>query len=405
MRINSKFILIVFLIVLFSGLLARHLQRAGKRNYCDFRVYYHTAQVFLNKGDIYLRDKEEITPFKYSPFFAFLVCPLGFISIKSAAALFFAINFLATIALLYWSKKLLIDEPLGSLKTFFLYFLTVLFTGRFILQVWDSGQVNIIMCALVVMSLYSFSKQKDILGALLLSLALLFKYTPAIFIPYLIFKRRFKAVGFIAIFTVLYLMLPALYVGAEKAFEYLCSWIPSVISTSLDQSSYIDFKNQSIYSMIIRFFSPTEYHVNFLQLNFFQAKILGYAVAFILYLTAFIRSSQRTSKEDYYDVALLFICLPLFNPNAWMINFVALIFPYMALMYYLMKTSRKNFFIIACVALAFILTSWMSEDLVGNALESFAEVVSSVTVGTLFLYAALVKLKFFNNRKVIGKSL
>lgn len=400
MRINFKVTLIVFFIILLSVMLVRYEKRATKRHYCDFRVYYHTAQTFLNKGDIYFRDKEEVTPFKYSPFFAFLSCPLGLFPVKHAAMLFFIINFLSTFGLFYLSRKLFIDKPLDSKSAFFLYFLTALFAGRFILQVWDSGQINIIMYALVVLSLFLFSKGKDILGAIFLSTAILFKYTPALFIPYLILRKKNRAALWTIVFTMLWLIVPAGYVGFEKEFQYLTSWLPSISQTSLDMGSYADFKNQSFYSMFIRFLSPTEYSVNVLSLNFFQAKFLGFLGSLLLYVLAVLPKKNASPEQSKYDLALLFICLPLFNPNAWMINFAALVVPYMVLIYYLMQRGKKDFFVFICVGAAFILTSLMSQDIVGNDLENWATELSCVTVGALFLFMALVKLKFLNNKKI-----
>ena len=82
---------IAFVVLLvFAVLLVRYLDRVPKRHYCDFRVYHHAAQDFLAGKDLYFRESMDITPFKYSPFFALLVAPLGFLPIKAAAAVFFA---------------------------------------------------------------------------------------------------------------------------------------------------------------------------------------------------------------------------------------------------------------------------------------------------------------------------
>ena len=43
---------------------------------------------------------------------------------------------------------------------------------------------------------------------------------------------------------------------------------------------------------------------------------------------------------------------------------------------------------------SFVFTSFPNQELVGNALENFFDTCSTVTVGALFLVAALVKLKF-----------
>src|ERR1035441_7013493 len=96
---NWLFILIAFLV--FSGLLVRYLDRVPRRHYCEFRVYYKAGQDLIKGKNIYYREKEEITPFKYSPFFAFAFAPLSILPIKASAAVFLFLNYISLI-LFFW---------------------------------------------------------------------------------------------------------------------------------------------------------------------------------------------------------------------------------------------------------------------------------------------------------------
>ncbi len=388
---NKRILLFILAALFFSCMLGRYLQRVPKRHYCDFRVYHHTAQNFLAGRDIYFRDSEDITPFKYSPFFVFLISPIGLLPIKGAAALFFVINFLATIVLFSWTKKIVAQEPLSAKEGFFLYFFGALFIFRFVLLNWDSGQVGIIMCALTVSSLYFFSRGRDIAAAALLAASILIKYMPVIFIPYFIFRKKFKAAALTVIFLVLWLLLPALGVGIQKNTAYLASWFPSIISTSLGNGPYYNPTDQSIFSLVLRFTS-TSYQVNFVDLGFRWSMRIAYALSFLLYLLVLL---PRKGKGVFkIDCALLFIFMSLFNPNAWLHNFVSLIFPYLFLIHYLIRVKLKDTFVLVCLILSFASASWFSRSLVGNKLELFSEQVSCVAIAAFFLIGALVKLKF-----------
>ena len=161
-----------------------------------------------------------VTPFKYSPFFAFCFVPLG---------------------------------VLPPSNQFWLYGLGVVCVLRFIFLNWDSGQVVILMAVLVLGALASLSKGKNAWAGAFLAAATLIKYTPVIFLPYLIVRKQYKAVLWTLVFGAVWLLLPVLVVGFQKEMAYLASWIPSIMQTSLDQGSLTDGKNQSLISMVLRF--------------------------------------------------------------------------------------------------------------------------------------------------------
>lgn len=396
---NRKFIFFTLALILYACMLGRYLDRVPQRHYCDFRVYHHTAQKFLLGQDIYYRDKEAVTPFKYSPFFAFILAPLGNLPIKPAAAIFFTINFIFTFLLFFWIKKICVTDSLSKRQAVLLYLLTVWATFRFILLVWDSGQVNIIMCALLAFSLYLFLRGKVVGAAALFAGSIFIKYLPAIFIPYFLLRRKLKAVFLIFLFVLLLIFLPSAYLGTQKNLSYLSSWLPSIIGTSLDQASYIDYKNQSFYSMVIRFTQDSSSSANFLSLSFQQSLFLSYALAFFLYLLALLPGKEEDHRIDY---ALFFVLLPLLNPNAWMINFVALIFPFFLLIYYLVKCAGRDVFVFACAVLAFALCNLFGKDVFGKEWQYLSEVYSFTAIGALLLFAALLKLKFLGSKKVFA---
>jgi len=392
--VNKRIIIFIILAIFFGCMLGRYLKRVPKRHYCDFRVYHHAAQEFLAGNDIFDRDTEAITPFKYSPFFAFIVSPLGFIPIKWAAGLFLLINFLATLALFKWSKLIIVEEQFSEKVKVLFNFFIVLFVSRFILLNWDSGQVVIIMCTLTVLSLYSLSRGKDIVAAALLAVAILIKYTPAILVPYFIVRKKFKAAAFTILFILLYLTLPALVVGVQKNFAYLASWIPSIISTSFDKGSFYDHKNQSIYSVVLRL-TASLCQGNFAELGMRWSMWLAYFLSFLLYLLVLV---PRKIKDLFkIDCALLFILISLFSPNGWLLSFVSLFFAYIYLTYYLIKIKFKDVFVLVCLIISFVFASVFSRSLSGNQLEAFISKISGTAIASFILIVALVKLKFFNS--------
>ena len=395
MKINKRFIVFIMVAVVFTGLLFHYLHRAPKRDYSDFRVYYATAQRFADKGEIYSRPDISITPYKYSPTFAMILAPLSLFSKKGAAITFFVINFLCLVAIFVFSKRLIIKSKISFKQNLFLCIITLIFTSRFIIHVLDVGQVGLMILALVVFGLYLLEKRKEWWASALIGLSVMIKYTSIIFLPYFLVRKRFRVIALIILCIMLYCVAPAIYVGIDKHTDYLTNWLPSITKTSLDKGSWYDYKNQSIFSVILRFFTKgSPYKISIADLSFNQGLAIAIILGAIIYLLIIFPKGKNGNKPIEYS--LLFLCTALFNPNAWMHNFVVLIFAYITLIYYLIKVNFKDKATIALVFLSFVLTSWMGESLVGNNLENLFEELSSVAIGVFLLVIALLRLKYKN---------
>lgn len=399
MTLNNKRLVIFLFIFFFGFMLVRYIQRVPKRNYCDFRVYHHTAQNFLAGNEIYNRDSEAITTFRYSPFFAFVFSPLGLLPIKVAAAIFFLINFLATLALFWMIRKILVNEPLSDREGIMLYLLSFVFAFRLILLNWDTGQVVIVMAMLVIVSLYCLLQGKNLGAGALLSAAILVKYTPVIFIPYLILRKKYKAAVWTVVFLGVWLLLPALFVGIQNNFSYLSSWIPSIVRDSLDNFSYYDYNNYSIFSIVLRFIRGLG-EMNIIDLSFRFSMWIAYIVLGFFYSLALL---PRRGKDTFkIDCALLFIFMAFFNPNAWLLNYVTLILPCFLLVHYLIRVRLNDKFVLTCLILSFIFIYLFSRGLGGAEFKYFGSKISEGTIAAFFLMGALVKLKFSKESKWIN---
>ncbi|MEI8349197.1 MAG: glycosyltransferase family 87 protein [Candidatus Omnitrophota bacterium] len=390
---HKRKIIFVFLAILFISLFFRYAQRAPKRKYCDFRVYYATAERFLAKDDIYSRPDEAITPFKYSPMFALLVAPLAFVSQKCASLIFFTISFFSLLAVFILSKKLIVKEPVTFKQRLLLYIVPAVFTSRFIFAVLDSGQVTNIIFFLVVLGLYLLEKKKEVLSAASIGLSTMFKYTSGLFLPYFVFRKKIKVVLFVIFSAALYCILPALHVGISQEATYLKKWLPFISETSLDKGSWYDPKNQSLYSFVLRIAGMDSPFRLIAKLTLWQGLAVAFLIGAFIYLLILIKAKKQNSSNRI-DYALLFLCMALFNPNAWLANFVVFVFAYMVILYHIILTRYKDRLSLALMILSFMIASWFSESMVGDNLQKFFESLSTVTIGALLLVFVLLRLKF-----------
>jgi hypothetical protein len=325
--------------------------------------------------------------------FAFLVSPLALVSQKTASLIFFTLSFFSLIATLVLSKKIIVKETVTFRQNILLYVVPAIFTSRFIFAVLDSGQITIIMFFFVILGLCFAETKKNILASLFIGLSVMLKYTTVLFLPLLLFRKKIMIVVLTLFFIALYCLLPAMHVGLTTEAQYLKKWLPFISETSLDKGSWYDSKNQSLYSFILRLFGQDAAYKPLAKLTFKQAVALSFFIGAVIYLLIIMpkKSSDFANPVDY---ALLFLCMALFNPNAWLANFVFFIFAYMVIAYHLIKVKYKDRATLVLMVLSFIVSSWVSESMVGDKLQNYFEALSTVTIAALILVVVLLRLKF-----------
>lgn len=397
---SSKKFIIACILVVFTVMFIRYYQRGPSRNYSDFRVYHATAVRFLAGENIYETADPKITPFKYSPAFALLISPLGSLPIHEASLVFFTVNFILLALLAYFSKKFIFlfceEKPTRTAKLL-LYFVPLAGVFRFGLLVLDSGQANLLMTVPALIGLYWIEKKKEVRGALLLALSVMVKYVTFIFLPYLILRKKWKAVFMTLAGMGLYSLIPALFCGWERAAGLLAQWMPFITKTSLDQGSWTDYKNQSVYSWVVRFLmthSPYEkLQPSLAILDFRGALLAGIALSLSLYALALFSSLQKRSNPAV-TYAALFCGLAIFNPNCWPFNFVVLFFPLMMLTWYLIQRRGREGVTLFCCASATILLNIGSNSVSSEKLQYVSEVWSFMTIAGVLVFLAVTRLNF-----------
>jgi hypothetical protein len=397
---------VLVIALVFTIFIGRFEYKMPKRNFADFHVNYYTGHKMLKGENIYDDNayrKNRMANFKYPPLFASITALFALTSEKAAATTWFIFNFILIIIFLFYSGKMIFNDKLVSRQRNWIYFWSLILTSRFYMLNFDEGQVNILMIATLFLGIYISRKGKDFIGGLLIGFSILIKYMSAIFIPYFLFKRKFKLVSYILFSLILFSILPAILWGWERNAFLQSHYFPYLCKTSLDANSMSDYVNQSLMSTIIRFFSnQSQYGINLMNLKDYH---LGFftGVSFILiYISCFLpnhKNSTDEKKECFknIDIAMLSICAAFFNPNAWMHAFIFLTFGYMVLFRYLFQARFKDKMVLFLIILSFIFHSFTNSFLTGIWAKNFFEIYSFVTFGAIFVFLALLKIKFSPN--------
>jgi hypothetical protein len=208
------------------------------------------------------------------------------------------------------------------------------------------GNVNLFILFLVTASLYAFTRRRDWLSGLLLGLAVACKLTPALFIPYLAWKRAWKTLVGCGAGLVLFLgLVPGLLVGFERNAEYLGSWIDNmVLPYVLENRVTSEHQNQSLPGLLHRLltFSPSfserteaiyyplEHH-NLVDLDpgvvQMLVKVLLAGFCVLVMWTCRTPTRDRRDWRLVAEFALIVLGMLLFSERTWKHHCVTLLFP------------------------------------------------------------------------------
>src|SRR5436190_1260848 len=162
------------------------------------------------------------------PIMAMILKPLVEMPPLAGALLWFYLKVGMTLLALHWVFGL-VEIP-GHPFPAWAKAATLLLSLRPIMGDLSHGNVNLLILFLVVGALYAFQHDKDILAGIILALAVACKVTPALFIPYFLWKRAWKTLAGCAVGLVLFfLLIPACYLGWEQNTQLLRSWTDQMV--------------------------------------------------------------------------------------------------------------------------------------------------------------------------------
>lgn len=354
MQVNLRKQWPILLFLLLSGLLYLNgLSRTDQSS--DFSDYYQAAQNFKDRKDLYSLDvlselvrefetgklnieqifepnvflevktrMENVGSYIYPPTFAFLLLPLSYLQFEIASALFYSLNFLALILSL-----LLIGRFFGKKENFLFLSAVLLFCLRYVENHQNNNQVGFLLLLLILLAVTS---SKDWLSGLLLSLAIVIKITPAAFLFYFIYKKRYAAVAYTLVFAAVWVGLPAL---ADPEFTWRMNetWYNLVLEKYMQSPALRAWKNnQSLNSTLSKYFlsyadllNQGKFGMPFLALSVPQVKAIAALLTLGISAPYFYRSFKGASEG--FVLSGLFFFSVLFSGISWIHAFVFLLFP------------------------------------------------------------------------------
>jgi len=371
---------------------------------CDFRVFWIAArsmryQIDKNSfpSDVDPKEyriydtSEKFYHFRYSPFGALAIVPLGLIPCpRTALYVWYAIlNVAMLAALLLLANQLSGDFNISRGKRYLILWSTAIVSMRFYLMDLAIGQIDVLIALLFVFFLIFYLRDRELLAGITLALILQFKplFAPMLFYLLLTGKKRL-VLSTVASFVAL-LFTPITAVGFGKTMQLLKNW-QEILGMSVP-SQLLNYKNQSITYFIGKLLLRIDGLKNTVSVkNLFY--LLGGASTLTLYivmarLRKFVRGANE-KKYKYVEVSAMIMVSLLFSPITWVAHFISLIIPFAIALLLVLESKKKK-------ALYFALGAFvMLSCVLGTDITNFIPGINrfhgtNIALGTLFLAYAL----------------
>ncbi|HEY1426815.1 MAG TPA: glycosyltransferase family 87 protein [Caulobacteraceae bacterium] len=315
----------------------------------DYPLWYGVGRQVLTGGALY-HDTGHGFGFLYPPFAAVLLAPFA----VAGPALSILCICLVNVAS-WWAAARLSDRLAGvpGRKTWWVAALPSVIALPFIWDMYDLGQPNLMLLAIVLAGLALLAARREWPAGAMFAAAAALKAFPVAILPYLLWRRRWKAAAAMAIFTVVFLLLvPAPFRGFERNLAEVKTWAGAMV-LSANQKGFGQrpeqnwgWKNNSLIAMVHRYARPINaeaehpevkpLYVNALSLTYDGANIVLAVIAGVIglgFVALLPPERRRTPASDGAEYALLIALMTIASPLARAYYFVWLLFPFTVLVY------------------------------------------------------------------------
>ena len=350
------------------------------------------------------------------PIMALILTPVEWLPPLAGALVWFYLKAAMTLLALAWVLRL--TEAPGRPFPTWAKALTLLLSLRPIAGDLSHGNVNLFILFLVVAFLYALHNGRDFLGGLLLALAIACKVTPALFVPYLVWKRAPRALAGCAVGLALFFwpgLVPACFLGWGENLHQVHGWINNMVKPFvIDGLVTSEHNNQSLPGLVYRLtthspsfvqyvnnvWTPDRWH-NLLSLPPEAARLIvkacmGLFVVLVVWTCRTPRTGPGQSNPRLAaEFSMVVLGMLLFSERTWKHHCVTLLLPFAVLSYYLAawweRKALRNYLLASLTAVVLLMTT-TSISLFGKDGGKLAQVYGAYVAAYFVLLAALAVL-------------
>lgn len=351
---------LILSLLIITSLVAGHRALSGSS---DFDVYYYAGKAVSERAPLYTIAGHSVnssgSPFVYPPFFAFLMAPLAALPIYQAAILWNIISLCSFLGALFLIIQIIgFEKDLKTRlheKNIVWLFLFAALVITVLIDNLAMAQVNCFVFFLVMLGVFYLRKSRDFLSGFWIGIAACVKLFPAIFFPYYVIERKWKALlGALAALILCAAIVPAAFTGVSRSMELHQQWFQETLKaqatpkTLAFYSTQLNPSHQDLRAAVFRWVIDWEFRERTggpngrefifrtpLRLSEEQA---GYAanaaigIAVLILFIILIKTSRKPGKNIFlYSISLILTTMVLVSPKARSHFFVFLVFPWSVL--------------------------------------------------------------------------
>jgi hypothetical protein len=356
-RAPLDWLFLLCVIVLTADVLVPEIFGNGKTK--DYPLWYWAGQQVLHGLNLYPSDPNTPFEFIYPPLPAVLLAiPAWFGKIP----LYLCLSLLNAVA--WWMTGQFSNAMTGSGRTPgpWLFALPSFVTITFIFDMFDLGQPNLMLLALMLYGFWLLREARPWFAGSMFALATAIKVFPVAVLPYLVWRRQWKAVASTLVFLVVFLfVLPAPFRGFEHNVTELKTWYRGMVASGSekgfgqrDEQNW-SWVNQSIIAVTHRLTRPVNYnqddprkpprYMNVADVSFKTANLIVVAISLAIglgYIVVMPPASRRTERSDAEELGILFCLMTVASPLARQYYFMWLFFPMTVLIHRAAYDPRPN---------------------------------------------------------------
>ncbi len=347
LRAPLEVLFLVCCVVLTGFVLVPEIFGNGKTK--DYPLWYWAGQQVLQGQPLYPTD-DHAFEFIYPPLTAVLLAIPSWFG-KTPLYLFLSlINVFA-----WWTTLLYSNAMTGAPRApgMWLFALPGFVTITFVFDMFDLGQPNLVLLALMLLGFWSMQHRRPWSAGSMFALASAIKVFPVAVSAYLVWRGKWRTLASMVLFLGIFLMVvPAPVRGFEDNIAELKRWYGGMVGSASEKGfgqrneQNWSWVNQSVIAMTHRLTRPINYNqddpsrpvrtMNVVDISFNAANILVVALLLLTglgYVAAMPPASRRTDASDAEEIALFFCLMTLACPLARQYYFIALLFPMTVLMH------------------------------------------------------------------------
>ena len=280
-----------------------------------------------------------------------------------------------------------------------LYGIAVILSLKFVFAAISNQAYDLFVVLLVLIGLRCLATRQDSSAGVSLALAAALKATPLLFLPYLMFKRRYLAAATMLAGVVILSLMPDLLFSRtgfrNSAGDYVMAWWHQVAGPALSEKMFDNAhtfwfaENPNNYSLrgLVGLFIPdvlTAVDTNPL----FKPVIYAVCAVYLTLVAVMIVRTPRTNAGIAIDGSLLLISMLMLSPMTSQSHYIALVLPFaVAATFWLHGDAVMRIVAGSALAANLVLSNMSSDDLVGRRVTAWANEHRLLVIGALCLVA------------------